>query len=81
MANVLHISRSRTSELQRTVQGYKQRDMILYDMNMRTVSVASSFRAATADGANALLLIPRAKKEQMGRRLIEPPRVLGRHEN
>ena len=56
VADALQVERSRTSDLQRAVRRYKQRDMVLYDMKMRTVSVASSFRAATADGANALFV-------------------------
>ena len=78
VADVLQVDRSTTSDLQRAVRRYKQRDMVLYDTKMRTISVASSFRAATADGANALLLIPRKEKERMGQRPIEPPIIATR---
>ncbi|QSS65720.1 hypothetical protein I7I51_06568 [Histoplasma capsulatum] len=74
VADVLTVHPSEPSVLERTVWGYKRRRMVVYDMHMRAVSVSSSFRAATSDGAHALLLIPRETKAQMDQaRLIEPP--------
>ncbi|QSS66003.1 hypothetical protein I7I51_06854 [Histoplasma capsulatum] len=74
VADVLTVHPSEPSVLERTVWGYKRRRMVVYDMHMRAVSVSSSFRAATSDGANALLLIPRETKAQMDQaRPIEPP--------
>ncbi|PGG95163.1 hypothetical protein AJ79_10217 [Helicocarpus griseus UAMH5409] len=69
--DVVSIDPSRKNALEKIVRGYKRRGMILYDMGMRAVSVSSSLRAATSDGANALLLIPKEVKDQG--RLIEPP--------
>ncbi|KAH8430537.1 uncharacterized protein LDX57_008201 [Aspergillus melleus] len=77
IVNVVRVNPSQPSELVRTVREYKRHGMILHDMKMRTVSISSSFTAATADGANVLLLIPRKTKQRMGRRRrIEPPNVV-----
>lgn len=74
VAHVLAVDPSEPSALQRTVWRYKRQGMFLYNMKMQTVAVSSSFRAATAAGANALLLIPREIKEQMDRKQsIKPP--------
>ncbi|QSS56754.1 hypothetical protein I7I53_05056 [Histoplasma capsulatum var. duboisii H88] len=71
VADVVSIDPSRKNALEQIVRGYKRQGMILYDMGMRAVSVSSSLRAATLDGANALLLIPNLVKDQ--EHSIEPP--------
>jgi hypothetical protein len=75
---VLQVNPSDPTSLERAVWGYKRRDFFVYDVKMRTVSVPSSFRAATADGTNALLLISRNTRQQMDvRQPIEPPTNVG----
>ncbi|OJD10584.1 hypothetical protein AJ78_08444 [Emergomyces pasteurianus Ep9510] len=76
VTNVLSVDPSNSSVLERAVQGYRRQGMLVYDMRMRAVSVSSSFRAATSDGANALLLIPKAVKTNG--RPIEPPHAATR---
>ena len=79
VASVLSVDPSDPSSLERMVRGYKRQEMFVYDKDMQTVSVSSSFQAATADWANALLLIPRTTREQMDKRQpIEPPSISGR---
>ncbi|OJD24741.1 hypothetical protein ACJ73_03896 [Blastomyces percursus] len=74
VADVLSVDPSAPSGLQTTVWRYKRREIFVYDMRLRMVSVSSSFRAATSDGANVLLLNPKEAKAQMDpARLIEPP--------
>jgi hypothetical protein len=70
---VLLINPFDPSLLKRTVWRYKRREIFLYNMKMRTVSVSSSFRAATTDESNALLLILRQTRMQINlRQVIEP---------
>jgi hypothetical protein len=76
----LSVDPSRPSVLEGVLRGYKRRKMFICNMKMQSVSVSSSFRAATADGANTLLLIPKETKEQMSKEHpIEPPDIVGRH--
>ncbi|KAB8216359.1 hypothetical protein BDV33DRAFT_207422 [Aspergillus novoparasiticus] len=71
---IVNVVPSQPSEPISTVREYKLRGMILHDMKMRTVGISSSFSAATADGSNVLLLIPRKTKRQMRRQQqIKPP--------
>lgn len=75
--NVVLVNPSQHSELIKTVREYKRGGMILHDMKMYTVSISSSFAAATANCAIALLLIPWKTEQQMGgRRRIKPPKLV-----
>ncbi|PGG99690.1 hypothetical protein AJ80_09304 [Polytolypa hystricis UAMH7299] len=75
---VLSVNPSDPSSLERTVWGYRRRNILVYDAKMRTVGVPSSFQAATADGTNMLLLIPRQVKEQIDPSVvIRPPSPAG----
>ncbi|KAI1934753.1 hypothetical protein LOZ66_005608 [Ophidiomyces ophidiicola] len=70
---VIAVDPSNQSPFETAVWKYKRRDMFVYDMKMQTVGVASSFRAATADGNNALLLVPRLIRENMDLRQVTRP--------
>lgn len=81
VAHVSTVDPSEPSSLEQMVWRYKKQNMFVYNMKMQTVSVASSFLAATADGANALLLIPREIKEQMDGKQPIPPAPVGREQS
>ncbi|EGE85748.1 hypothetical protein BDDG_08693 [Blastomyces dermatitidis ATCC 18188] len=54
---VIAVDPSDCSLVEMAVWKYKRRDMFVYNMKMKTVDVASSFREATAGGNNVLLLV------------------------
>ncbi|KAA8652798.1 hypothetical protein EYZ11_011222 [Aspergillus tanneri] len=75
-AKVFEIEPSKPSSLEHAVRIYQQQGMYVYDMKMRTISAPASFRAATCDGCNALLLISRKTRDKMDeRRQIQPPTI------